>query len=117
MTIWELAGTLIVYGMILYLILYIFGNITSKLNKKQDASASSKFNMGAGVVSILFGVVMGFITICISIDMLIHYEFGTMNVIFCVVPLMFIWIGWYIIKKELQSNKVGDTIPCQCSPH
>jgi hypothetical protein len=81
------------------------------------ASTPSKFNIVVGIVSIMFGVFCGVIVCGAAISRLTHYEFGTMDAIFCGIPLTFIWIGLYLIKKELQSNKVGDTTLCHCSPH
>ena len=67
-------------------------------------STPAKFNITTGVVSIMFGVFCGITTAGATIDRLIHYEFGTIDILFCVVPLMFVGIGIYLIKLESQSN-------------
>lgn len=52
----------------------------------------------------MFGVFCGITTVGATLDRLIHYEFGMVDILFCVVPLMFIWVGIYLIKLESQSN-------------
>lgn len=68
-------------------------------------STPAKFNIITGVVSIMFGVFCGVTTVGATIDRLIHYEFGMIDILFCVVPLVFIGVGIYLVRLESQSNK------------
>ena len=74
------------------------------MNTWNTISTPAKFNITTGVVSIMFGVFCGITTIGATIDRLIHYEFGMIDILFCVVPLMFICVGIFLIKLESQSN-------------